>query len=152
VFVNDDHRKRLETAEAHTEATASGQPRPGSDAAQPEPVGLDECGVPDASHMNPHDVPAPGATPPASSPSRHLLTLIVDALQLPDPADTPEDQAAYAAMSCRRASLVLHVCRRALAGPGEGAVIHAARELFDGVSATPATTYRHGRSAPRMST
>jgi hypothetical protein len=94
----------------------------------------------------------PGATPPASTPSRHLLTLIVAALQLPDPADTPEDQAAYAAMSCRRAGLVHHVCRRALDGPGEGALIHAARELFDGVAGMPAVTYRHGGSAPRMST
>jgi hypothetical protein len=83
------------------------------------------------------------ATTPASSPSRHLLTLIADALQLPDPAQTPEDQAAYEAMSRSRTGLVLQACRRALADQGDGGALYAARDLYGAVSSQPATTYRH---------
>jgi hypothetical protein len=88
---------------------------------------------------------------PASSPGRHLLTLIVDALQLPEPAPTPESEAAYLSLVNRRAGLVLHACRRALSGHGDGAVLYAARDLFDGVSCLPATGYDHARTGPGMS-
>jgi len=105
---------------------------------------------------DPGQEPAPGVAhadtrPLPSSPSQHLLRLIVDALQLPDPARTPQDETAYLAMVSRRAGLVLQACRRALAGPSEGAVLYAARDLFDGVSSMPAVTYRHAQSGPRAS-
>jgi hypothetical protein len=93
---------------------------------------------------------APAALPPPSSPGRHLLTLIVDALQMPAPVDTPQDMAAYQEMAGHRAGLVLSCCRRALAGPGDGAVIQAARDLYEGVSALQPVTYRHAR--PRQGT
>jgi hypothetical protein len=96
--------------------------------------------------------PATAAQPPPSSPGRHLLKLIVDALQMPEPAGTPEDVAAYQAMACRRAGLVLYCCQRALAGPGEGAVIQAARDLYDGVSGMQPVTYRHAPQRQGTST
>ena len=85
---------------------------------------------------------SPAAAPP-SSPARHLLTLIVDALQVPEPAPTAEDEAAYLALVSRRCGLVLTACRRALAGPGDGGVLYAARDLYGDVSGLPATGYRH---------
>ena len=97
------------------------------------------------------NAPLPDAAPLASTPSRHLLKMIVDALQLPDPGNTPEDEAAYQALVCRRAGLVLYCCRRAVAGPGEGAVIQAARDLYEGVSNMQPVTYQHARSGPGMS-
>jgi hypothetical protein len=85
---------------------------------------------------------SPAAAPP-SSPAMHLLTLIVDALQVPEPAPTAEDEAAYLALvNCRR-GLVLTACRRALAGPGDGGVLYAARDLYGEVSSMPATGYQH---------
>jgi hypothetical protein len=54
---------------------------------------------------------SPAAAPP-SSPARHLLTLIVDALQVPEPAPTAEDEAAYLALVSSRCGLVLTACRR----------------------------------------
>lgn len=39
---------------------------------------------------------------PQSSPSRHLLKMIIDALLLPEPAATPQDQAAYLTLMNRR--------------------------------------------------
>lgn len=84
---------------------------------------------------------SPAALPP-SSPTRHLLTLIVDALQVPEPAPTAEDEAAYLALVSRRCSLVLTACRRALAGPGDGGALYAARDLYGDVSSLPATGYR----------
>jgi|SRR5450755_3136761 hypothetical protein len=93
--------------------------------------------------------PATAAAPPASSPGRHLLTLIVDALHLPEPAGTPEDEAAYLALVSRRSALVLHACRRALAGQGDGGALYAARDLYGAVSSQPATTYRHARRSGR---
>jgi hypothetical protein len=83
------------------------------------------------------------ATGSPSSPTRHLLTLIVDALQLPEPAATAEDEAAYLALVNRRCGLVLTACRRALAGPGDGGALYAARDLYGDVSGMPATGYRH---------
>ncbi len=97
------------------------------------------------------DAATADAQPLPLSPSRHLLRLIVDALQLPDPARTPQDQMAYLAMVSRRAMLVLQACQQALAGPSEGVVLFAARDLFDGVSNTPPVTYRHARTGPRAS-
>jgi hypothetical protein len=85
---------------------------------------------------------SPAAAPP-SSPTRHLLTLIVDALQVPDPAPTAEDEATYLALVNRRRGLVLTACRRALAGPGDGGVLYAARDLYSDVSNLPATGYQH---------
>jgi hypothetical protein len=78
---------------------------------------------------------------PPSSPARHLLTLIVDALQVPEPAPTAEE--AYLALVSRRCGLVLTACRRALAGPGDGGALYAARDLYGDVSGLPATGYRH---------
>jgi hypothetical protein len=86
------------------------------------------------------------SAPPASSPGRHLLVLIVDALDLPEPAATPQDEAAYLALVSRRSGLVLHACRRALAGQGDAGALYAARDLYGAVSGQPATTYRHGHS------
>jgi hypothetical protein len=86
---------------------------------------------------------SPAAAPPPSSPTRHLLTLIVDALQVPEPAPTPEDEAAYLALVNRRRSLVLAACRTALARNGDGGVLYAARDLYGDVSSLPATGYRH---------
>jgi hypothetical protein len=82
---------------------------------------------------------SPAALPPPS-PTRHLLTLIVDALQVPEPAPTAEDEAAYLALVSRRCSLVLTACRRALAGPGDGGALYAARDLYGDVSSLPAVT------------
>jgi hypothetical protein len=84
----------------------------------------------------------------ASSPGRHLLALIADALQLPEPAATPADEAAYLALVDRRAGLVLRACRQALDGPGDGGLLRAAGDLFSGVSCLPATSYAHARSDP----
>jgi hypothetical protein len=64
---------------------------------------------------------------PPSSPSRHLLTLIVDALAMPAPASAREDEAAYLALISRRAGAVLTACRQALARPGDGGTLYAAR-------------------------
>lgn len=86
---------------------------------------------------------SPAAAPPPSSPTRHLLTLIVDALQVPEPTPTAEDEAAYLALVNRRRGLVLTACRRALAGPGDGGMLYAARDLYGDVSNMPATGYRH---------
>ena len=91
--------------------------------------------------------PAGSALSPQSSPARHLLKMIVDALQLPQPGGTPQDEAAYLALVNRRAGLVLHACRRALATPGDGGALYAARDLDGGVSGLPATTYQHAPAA-----
>jgi hypothetical protein len=90
-----------------------------------------------ASPTVPAEAPAAGGTPPASSPSRHLLTLIVDALQVPAPA--PADEAACLGLVWRRSRAVLDSCRRALAAPGDGGTLYAARDLYDAVSCLPAT-------------
>jgi hypothetical protein len=92
--------------------------------------------------------PAAAAAPPASSPGRHLLTLIVDALHLPEPAAAPEDEAAYLALVSRRSGLVLQACRRALGSQGDAGALYAAGGLYGAVSSQPATTYRHARHAP----
>jgi len=89
------------------------------------------------------DDSSPAATVPPSSPGRHLLTLIVDALTLPEPARTPEDEAAYLALVNRRAGLVLAACRQALATPCDGGLLYAARDLYAGVSALQPTGYSH---------
>jgi hypothetical protein len=68
--------------------------------------------------------------------------LIADALQLPAPAGTPEDEAAYLALASRRSLAVLDACRKALAGQGDGGVLYAARDLYDAVSNLPATYQR----------
>jgi hypothetical protein len=81
---------------------------------------------------------------PPSSPSRHLLTLIVDALAMPGPASVREDEAAYLALMSRRAGAVLTACRQALACPGDDGTLYAARDLFDAVSGMPAAGYRPG--------
>jgi hypothetical protein len=92
--------------------------------------------------------PPPAAEPPSPSPARHLITLIADALSLPEPAATHEDNAAYLTLLSRRAGLVLQACRHALAHPGDGNALYAARDLYGAVSAQPATTYRHARRNP----
>ena len=97
-------------------------------------------------------VTAPAACLPPSSALRDLLILIVDALQMPEPAGTAEDEAAYHELASRRAGLVLYCCRRALAGPGEGAVVQAARDLYGGVSGMQPVTYRHVPPDPGTST
>lgn len=125
MFVTDTCRNQPENGEEHNQAQASTMP----------PV---------------YTSPPAGAAPP-SSPSRHLLTLIVDALQLPDPAATPGDETAYLALANRRAGLVLAACRRALAAPGDGGTLYAARDLYDAVSNLPATGYRHAPGRPTMS-
>lgn len=71
---------------------------------------------------------------------------------MPEPASTALDVAAYQVMASRRAGLVLYCCQRALAGPGEGAVIQAARDLYDGVSALQPVTYRHAPPGQGTST
>jgi hypothetical protein len=73
----------------------------------------------------------------ASSPGRHLLALIADALELPEPAATPADRAAYLALVDRRAGLVLRACRQALDGPGDGGLLSAAGALFSDVACPP---------------
>ena len=83
----------------------------------------------------------------SDSPGRHLLTLIVDALALPEPVGRPDDEAAYLRLVNRRAGLVVHACRRALAGHPE----YAERDLYGAVSDLPATTYEHARPAPAVS-
>jgi hypothetical protein len=93
----------------------------------------------------PADAPAPGAPPP-SSPSRHLLALIVDALQVPAPA--PADEAACLSLIYRRSRAVLDACRRTLAAPGDGGTLYAARDLYDAVSALPATYQPAGLGTP----
>jgi hypothetical protein len=87
--------------------------------------------------MDPRHIPAPAAAPPVPSPSRHLLTLIMDALQVPRPGSA--DEAAYLALVRHRSLAVAEACRRALAAPGDGGTPHAARYLYDAVSALPAT-------------
>lgn len=86
---------------------------------------------------------SPGTAVLASSPSRHLLVVIADALQLPDPAATADDELAYLQLLSRRAGLALHACRQALAGQSDGAVLNAASDLFTAVSNAPATCYSH---------
>jgi hypothetical protein len=95
----------------------------------------------------PPSAAAPSAAAPPS-PARHLLTLVVDALNLPEPAATHEDRSAYLALLSCRADLVLQACRHALADPGDGNALYAARDLYGTVSAQPATTYRHARRNP----
>jgi hypothetical protein len=96
--------------------------------------------------------PALLAPPPAAaappSPARHLLTLVVDALDLPEPAATDEDNSAYLTLLSCRAGLVLQACRHALADPGDGNALYAARDLYGAVSSQPAATYRHARRNP----
>jgi hypothetical protein len=77
------------------------------------------------------------AEPPPSSPARHLLRMIVDALDLPAPT-TPEGQAARLALLDRRAALVLDACHQALRGQPD----YAARDLFGAVSGTQPTYQR----------
>jgi hypothetical protein len=89
--------------------------------------------------------PPAATSPPPSSPGRHLLILIVDALDLPQPAATPEDEAVHLALSSRRSALVLQACRQALASQGDGGALYAARDLYGAVSSQPATTYQHAR-------
>jgi len=97
------------------------------------------------------NAPAPAAAPPPSSPCRHLLALIIDALSLPEPTVTPEDEAAYLALVNRRSGPVLEACRRAVAGPGDGGTLYAARDLNGAVSSLQPTTYRHARAGQAMS-
>ncbi|HVB41388.1 MAG TPA: hypothetical protein VNF47_01615 [Streptosporangiaceae bacterium] len=85
--------------------------------------------------------PTSPAVPP-SSPGMHLLALIADALTVPPPAPVPEDEAACLALVSRRAGAVLAACRQALASPGDGGTLYAARDLYGAVSAMPATGYR----------
>jgi hypothetical protein len=99
-----------------------------------------------ASPPAPADAPPPVGAPPASSPARHLLTLIVDALQVPAPA--PAGEAACLALVCRRSRAVLDACRDALAAPGDGGALYAARDLYDAVSSLPATYQRAPAPAP----
>jgi hypothetical protein len=93
----------------------------------------------------PAEAPAAGTRPPASSPSRHLLTLIVDALQVPAPV--PAGEAACLALVYRRSRAVLDACRTALAAPGDGGALYAARDLYDAVSSLPAT-YQQANARP----
>jgi hypothetical protein len=74
--------------------------------------------------------------------------MIVDALDLPEPAGTHEDNKDYLALLSLRSGLVLQACRQALAGPGDGNALYAARDLYGAVSSQPATTYRHARQNP----
>jgi hypothetical protein len=80
---------------------------------------------------------------PPSSPGRHLLTLIEDALTVPAPAPAPADEAACLALLSCRAAAVLAACQQALASPGDGGALYAARDLYGAVSGMPATGYRH---------
>jgi hypothetical protein len=94
--------------------------------------------------------PAITAAEPPSSPGRHLLTLIVDALAVPVPADDPAARAAYLDLVDRRAGAVLTACRETLARPGDGGALYAARDLFDVVSCLPATGYAHAPARTAM--
>jgi hypothetical protein len=84
---------------------------------------------------------------PGSTASQHLLVLIVDALTLPEPAATSADETEYLRLVNRRAGLVLHAVRQALAGQSD----YASRDLFGAVADLPATTYQHARAVQAMS-
>jgi len=94
------------------------------------------------------------ATPAAvssTSPGRHLLSVIVDALQLPAPARTPGDEAAYLELVSRRSLLVPHACRQALASPDGDGVPDAARVLSGAVPGLLTATYQRGPAGQAMS-
>ena len=88
-----------------------------------------------------NDPTSPAMLP--SSPGRHLLTLIMDALTVPAPVPAPEDEAACLSLLSRRAAAVLAACQQALASPGDGGTLYAARDLYGAVSGMPATGYQH---------
>jgi hypothetical protein len=77
------------------------------------------------------------------SPTRHLITLIADALILPSPAADPENERAYLRLISRRAALALSAARTALSSDGDAGAIRAARDLFGAVADEPATNYQH---------
>src|SRR5450755_5013296 len=98
---------------------------------------------------------APSATEPGagtggrpSSPSRHLLKLIVDALFVPAAGSAPEDEAAYLAPANQRSGVVQPARRQALAGPGDGSTLPAARRPFDTVPGMLAAGYRPAAVSP----
>jgi hypothetical protein len=119
--VDNDRRKRPDKGEPHTETEASSQSSPGS--------------------------PLPAAAPHAPAPGRHLLALIVDALTMPGPADTPQDETAHLLLVSRRAGLVHAAARKAL----DGSIEHAARDLAAGLACLPPDSYTYAPASERTS-
>ena len=82
---------------------------------------------------NPTIPPAP-ADSAGTSPSRHLLTLIVDALSAPEPRSDPQNELLYLQLLARRSALVLDAARTALSTEGDRGTHLASERLYAGVS------------------
>jgi hypothetical protein len=91
------------------------------------------------------------STDTGPSPIRHLITLVGDALSLPEPAPDPEHERAYLRLVSRRAALAPSAARTALSTDSDAGAIRAARDLFGAVADAPATGYQHAVPGIRMS-
>jgi hypothetical protein len=95
-------------------------------------------------------VTTPAVPPPSDAqpqPARHLLALIVDALTMPGPADTPQDETAHLLLVSRRAGLVHAAARKVL----DGSIDHAARDLAAGLACLPPDSYTYAPASERTS-